>query len=255
MHRQICSMLDEIEKRENIRILHCVESGSRAWGVASPDSDYDVRFVYTRQPRDYLRLEKTADIIQWQPDDTLDVNGWDLKKTLQLLHNSNPTVFEWNASPIVYRTSNEWAQLQPMLNACFSKKKCIHHYLSMARTHYREYLQSEKVRIKKYFYAIRPLLAAQWIMVYDTPPPMALSELAEVCLPGYLQDELLKLTEQKMRSPEITEGLQNRLLNDYIETSLSFLQEAVRKLPEDHTVDWETLNSVFCKMLKEPRAS
>ena len=95
----IPAKLREIEAREHVRILHCVESGSRAWGFASPDSDYDVRFVYVRQPEHYLRLDKTRDVIEWQLDDTLDINGWDLQKTLRLLHRSNPTVFEWNSSP------------------------------------------------------------------------------------------------------------------------------------------------------------
>ena len=101
MRKTILEKLETIEKIENVRIIHCVESGSRAWGFDSPDSDYDVRFVYVR-PRDfYLRLDKTRDVIEWQLDDTLDINGWDVAKTLGLLHKSNPTVFEWNASPIV----------------------------------------------------------------------------------------------------------------------------------------------------------
>lgn len=95
----IPAKLREIEQRENVRILHCVESGSRAWGFASPDSDYDVRFVYVRPLEYYLQLGKTRDVIEWQLDDTLDINGWDLQKALRLLHNSNPTLFEWDRSP------------------------------------------------------------------------------------------------------------------------------------------------------------
>ena len=83
---------------ENVKILHCVESGSRAWGFASPDSDYDVRFIYIRPKEYYLRLEKTRDVIEWQLDDTLDINGWDIQKMLRLLHKSNPTVFELGKS-------------------------------------------------------------------------------------------------------------------------------------------------------------
>ena len=96
MLETIKQKLNEIEKRENVRILHAVESGSRAWGFASPDSDYDVRFIYVREKEFYLRLDKTRDVIEWQLDDTLDINGWDLAKALTLLHRSNPTVFEWS---------------------------------------------------------------------------------------------------------------------------------------------------------------
>ena len=107
MKALILQRLKEIESRYDVRILLAVESGSRAWGFASKDSDYDVRFIYVR-PRDfYLRLDKTRDVIEWQLDDTLDINGWDITKTLTLLHSSNPTLFEWNSSPIVYKTTNQ----------------------------------------------------------------------------------------------------------------------------------------------------
>ena len=99
--------LGEIEAQEHVKILHCVESGSRAWGFASPDSDYDVRFVYLRRREDYLRLEGIRDVIEWQLDDVLDINGWDIQKYLRLLYKSNPTVFEWDLSPVVYRTTPE----------------------------------------------------------------------------------------------------------------------------------------------------
>ncbi len=102
MEELIKSKLKEIEEKENIKILHCVESGSRAWGFASPDSDYDVRFIYVRPKEFYLRLDKTREVIEWQLDDTLDINGWDVSKALSLLYKSNPTLFEWNSSPIVY---------------------------------------------------------------------------------------------------------------------------------------------------------
>ena len=89
----ISAKLRQIEARWGVRILHCVESGSRAWGFASPDSDYDVHFIYVRQPEHHLRLEKTRDVIEWQLDDTLDINGRNLQKTLRLLHKPNLSVF------------------------------------------------------------------------------------------------------------------------------------------------------------------
>lgn len=103
--------LAEIEGKENVRILHAVESGSRAWGFASPDSDYDVRFIYVRPVEHYLRLGKTRDVIEWQLDETLDINGWDLQKALRLLHSSNPTLFEWNNSPVIYKTTPSGGEL------------------------------------------------------------------------------------------------------------------------------------------------
>ena len=102
MEKLIVSKLHEIEQMEKVRILLAVESGSRAWGFASPDSDYDVRFIYIRDKEDYLRLNTMRDVIELPVDEVLDINGWDLQKTLRLLYKSNSTLFEWFSSPIVY---------------------------------------------------------------------------------------------------------------------------------------------------------
>ena len=102
MNEVIMQKLNEIEQRESVRIIMAIESGSRAWGFASPDSDYDVRFVYVRTLKDTLRLEKYRDVIEWQLDDVLDISGWDLQKALRLMHDSNPSIFEWCSSPIIY---------------------------------------------------------------------------------------------------------------------------------------------------------
>ena len=101
--KRIKEKLVEIEKVENVQIILAAESGSRAWGFASPDSDYDVRFIYIRKPEDYIRLNPVRDVIEWQLDDVYDVSGWDLQKALRLLHESNPALHEWCTSPIVYR--------------------------------------------------------------------------------------------------------------------------------------------------------
>lgn len=105
MQNVIEEQLKEIEEKENVKIIYCVESGSRAWGFASPDSDYDVRFIYVRNKEDYLKLNKNRDVIEWRLDDVLDINGWDIQKALRLLYKSNPTLIEWSMSPIVYKTT------------------------------------------------------------------------------------------------------------------------------------------------------
>ena len=118
MRKKIQTQLRRIEEEESIKILLAVESGSRAWGFASPDSDYDVRFIYIRRMEDYLKLEKVRDVIELPMDDVLDMNGWDLQKTLRLLYKSNPTLFEWFSSPIVYQET-EFADIS------HQKKRCI----------------------------------------------------------------------------------------------------------------------------------
>ena len=140
MRKIIIEKLQQIEKQENVRILHAVESGSRAWGFESPDSDFDVRFIYVR-PRDYyLKLEQTRDVLEFPINDLLDVNGWDLQKALRLLHRSNPSVFEWFKSPIVYRETAFSQEFIPLMENYFSAKSGLYHYLNMADGNYREYL-------------------------------------------------------------------------------------------------------------------
>lgn len=139
MEQTIVRKLREIEKNERIHIILAVESDSRAWGFPSTDSDYDVRFIYIRQKEDYLRLEKTRDVIELPLDGILDINGWDLQKTLRLFHKSNPTLFEWFSSPIVYMETPFADTFRTMMGNYFSTKRSLYHYIHMAEKNRREY--------------------------------------------------------------------------------------------------------------------
>ena len=243
--------LDEIERRENIKILHCVESGSRAWGFASPDSDYDVRFIYARPKEFYLRLDKTRDVIEWQLDDTLDINGWDIKKALQLLHKSNPTLFEWNSSPIVYRTTPEWAAVSSEINRYFVAKQGLYHYLSTAKSNYREYLKDETVRLKKYFYVLRPLLACKWILAEGTPPPMLFRTLMDKYLDEDILPDVQRLLDIKMNTPEVGEGKRFDRVNDYLERSISEIEAIIAEMPNEPNEGWQGLNEIFLDVINQ----
>ena len=249
MEELIKSKLKEIEEKENIKILHCVESGSRAWGFASPDSDYDVRFIYVRPKEFYLRLDKTRDVIEWQLDDTLDINGWDISKALSLLYKSNPTLFEWNSSPIVYKTTDEWKAVAAIINKYFVAKSGLYHYLSTAKSNYREYLKGETVRLKKYFYVLRPLLACRWILAEGTPPPMLFSELMAKYLDESIQEDVLKLLDLKMNNPEITEGKRFEKVNEYLDKTILEIEEQIKSLASTHEQTWNELNNVFLSII------
>ncbi len=172
MEREIRDTLDRIETREDVRVLYAVESGSRAWGFASTDSDWDVRFLYLRRPEWYLSVQRRRDVLEYPLADGLDVSGWDLKKALGLFAKSNPPLLEWLRSPIVYREAfSAAARLRVLAADYFSPRSCMHHYLSMAEGNYREYLQRDPVRVKKYFYVLRPVLACRWIQMHGTTPP------------------------------------------------------------------------------------
>ena len=250
MKALIQEKLNEIEARENVRILHCVESGSRAWGFASPDSDYDVRFIYVRRPEDYLRLEKTRDVIEWQLDDTLDINGWDLQKALRLLHKSNPTLFEWNSSPIVYRTTEDWQRISAVSNRFFLKKAGLYHYLSTAKKNYREYLKGETVRLKKYFYVLRPLLACRWILAEGTPPPMLFSALMDQYLEESVKPDVQELLRIKMETPEIGDGPRMDRINEYLDRSIEEIGQIIDSLPPEKPQSWADLDELFLSVLK-----
>ena len=250
MREKIQEQLRRIEEAENIKILLAVESGSRAWGFASPDSDYDVRFIYIRRLEDYLRLDAIRDVIELPIDDVLDINGWDLQKTLRLLHKSNPTLFEWFSSPIVYQKTEFADKFRDLMMHYFSSKKTLYHYVSMAEGNYREYLKGDLVRAKKYFYVLRPVLACQWILDWGTPPPMLFSELLKAELPVELIDVVNQLLELKMNSPEVKLVKRISEINEYLDESIPSIKRAVRLLEDSLTPDWNELNQLFLQSLE-----
>ena len=249
MRNIIETKLRDIEAAEHVRILHCVESGSRAWGFDSPDSDYDVRFVYLRQREDYLRLEETRDVIEWQLDDVLDINGWDVQKYLRLLFKSNPTVFEWAFSPIVYRTTPEWSQIAALLEGYCQPKHLLYHYLSMAKHNEQAYLRGETVALKKYFYVLRPLLAGRWVAHRLTPPPIEFDKLTAAELPAHLRETVDALIEQKRSTPEIGRGAHIPALDAFFAEELTALDDMAKTLPGTHDRSWAKLDAAFLSLL------
>ena len=237
MNRKIISM----KEREIV---------SRAWGFASPDSDYDVRFIYVRPRESYLRLNRVRDVIELPINGVLDINGWDVDKTLKLLHKSNPTVFEWFSSPIVYQTTDFTEAFKPVMRRYFSSKSGLWHYLQMAEGNYREYLRGDMVKAKKYFYVMRPILACRWILEKGTPPPMLFSELAASQLPDYLEKTVAKLLDLKMNSPEVKMIPRIDILNAYMDRSIAEVRALVEQYPREITKDWEELNALFLAALE-----
>ena len=164
MRANVKENLGALERQHQVKVLFACESGSRGWGFASPDSDYDVRFIYVHRLPWYLTVAPGRDVIELPISGELDVNGWDLRKALALLRESNPTLLEWLGSPIVYREdAGAMTRFRMLAQDVFSNAKGWHHYASMAKKNFREHLQAEEVRYKKYLYVLRPLLAARWI--------------------------------------------------------------------------------------------
>ena len=249
--KTIIEKLIEIEQNENVRIIMAVESGSRAWGFASPDSDYDVRFIYVRKMDEYLRLDDQREVIEWQLDEVFDINGWDIRKALRLFRNCNPSVYEWIGSPVVYRTSPEFDLLKEMRTEYFSPKKSLYHYWHMAASNYKDHLQADQVKVKKYFYALRPVLAAKWVSVFRTPPPVLFSELLrDDLLTQEEKGEIEKLLEIKKDMPEMGTAPSNAILNSYIESNLQALKLTADSMPQEPYKGWDKLNEFFRAVLQ-----
>ena len=235
----------EIEEKENVKVLHVVESGSRAWGFASPDSDYDVRFIYVRDKNFYLSLRDQKDFIDWELNDVLDINGWDLKKTLQHFHKSNATLFEWSNSPVVYYTTDEWQRIYEKAKDYFACKSALYHYYGTANKNYHEYLTGELVKYKKYFYVLRPILACKWIEEKKCPPPVFFDELRNAVLEDDMKPAVEDLLAKKIRMSEADKAPKIDLINRYIEEKLDYYKAMADTMADDRKTDWEPLEKLF----------
>lgn len=254
MREQIIESLSEIEKTENVTVLYACESGSRAWGFASADSDFDVRFIYLHPPSWYLsvNLESKRDVIERPIEALLDISGWDLRKALKLFRKSNPPLLEWLGSPIVYREELKTAsRLRKLSESYYSQAASGYHYLHMAKKNYREYLKGDIVWRKKYFYVLRPLLAIKWLEAGCGLVPTEFEILLnEMIAPGGLRDAITQLTKEKAEGGELDRGPKVPEISDFIITELARLAETkFAKAPKVPPV--EPLNDLFRQELKE----
>lgn len=221
---------------KGVRVLLAVESGSRAWGFASPDSDYDVRFVYVH-PRDwYVSLREPRDVIEAPLDEQLvDLAGWDVRKTLRLLLKANPALYEWLVSPITYVEDGPFrTQAKALFEAHASRKVLASHYWSIARAQFRSEIEgAAEPRLKKYFYVVRPLLSLGWVIAEGTPPPMQISELLGVgAMPGPVRRAVEDLLCAKRTTPELGRGAHIPVVDDWARAMLERYDPAALKLAD-----------------------
>jgi len=248
--KKIIGELEKIEAKENVRVLYAAESGSRAWGVESPDSDYDVRFIYVRPKTAYLSLLEPRDVIEWQLDELLDINGWDLKKVLIQFHKGNATLFEWANSKIVYKTTNIWQEIYQLCKNYFSKKAALYHYYGTANSTFQQYLQEDKVKYKKYIYALRPLLACKFIECRNDIPPVQFEDLLKQELSEELNNEIEKMLFIKSHSGEMDLNPKLPVIHKYIKDEIEKYKQISKSMADDRITDWEPLNRVFLNVLE-----
>ena len=232
--------LGQVERERDVRILFACESGSRGWGFESQDSDYDVRFIYVHRLEWYLSVESHRDVVEIPISGLLDVNGWELRKSLRLLRKSNPALLEWLSSPIVYREHaaivRDYRALLPLY---YSPVACMYHYLSMAKANFREYLQSELVRTKKYLYVLRPVLGCRWIEAGLGVVPMQFGTLYQAVAPkeAAVREAIEDLMAHKKAGFESDRGPRIDVLNGFLAGEIARFESLQLEAPKRPPVE------------------
>ena len=258
VQQEILRHLAAIESERNVIVLYACESGSRAWGFPSPDSDYDVRFIYAHPCDWYLSfdIERRRDVIERPIVDDIDCNGWDLRKALYLFTRTNGALIEWLNSPIHYIERGDFAaDLRRLAAISFNPKALCYHYSHMAKGNAREYLFEDQVRLKKYLYVLRPLLAIRHIESGRGLPPVRFDALVDAVAPAAIRPGIAELLERKRVTTELGLGEPIPALGRFIETELERHGGAFSGLGRPDLVGSrevrEELNRVFREVIPE----
>jgi len=251
MKNIILEKLTELQAQHGIKVLYACESGSRAWGFPSPDSDYDVRFIYKHDLNWYLTLVENQDTINLPIDAVLDIGGWDIRKSLRLLWKSNMALLEWVQSPMVYRAAPAFIEsLSPVTESCFSPIAAMHHYLSMSKKYYAACVVSEKVKLKQYFYALRATLAGQWIAQQQCMPPIAFADLLPLVNDNQLQAVIDELLVLKAGQNENYLHPRQRIINEWLAATIADNERVAPRLARSNA-SIDDLNILLRRVLKD----
>jgi len=250
MKSVILDKITQLENDNNIRILFACESGSRAWGFPSPDSDYDVRFVYAHPEDWYLSITEKQDVVELPVNEVLDINGWDLRKAIRLAAKSNAVIFEWIQSPVVYQQAPEFvARFNSIAPECFSPIAAMHHYLSQAKKKYEECVSDEQVKLKRYMYCLRAVLSGLWIANRKTIPPMELIYLLDEMPDAGLKAKVASLISLKATQAESYVHPHEILLEQFLADSIAVCDSAASSLPS-RKPDHARLDEFFRKTIR-----
>jgi predicted nucleotidyltransferase len=252
MEAEIKNKLKDLEAQHKVKILYACETGSRAWGFPSPDSDYDVRMIYVHEPDWYLSLQEGKSTIELMANDgDLDITGWDLRMCLRLLWKSNASMLERVQSPIVYMEQEGIvSQFREHAEKCFSPIATMHHYLGMAHTSFEDVENHEMVKLKKLFYALRAALACKWIIDKESAPPIVFMTMVdELSFDEALKDRIKQLIVLKSGKNENYVHPMETALNQFIKLQLEHGKAQANHLKgrKDNDVD---LDLFFRNVLK-----
>lgn len=251
MKEKILQYLEKVQDEKEIKILLACETGSRAWGFPSPDSDYDVRFIYRHEKNWYLSLNEQKDTIEKMfENNEFDLSGWDLKKSLNLLWKSNPPLLERIQSPIIYISDDNFLiDINGLAKSTYSKIATMHHYLSMSKKMYSEVKDNSTVKLKKLFYALRTSIACKWIIEREEIPPIVFQKmLKELDIDENVRQRIYELIDLKATKNEDYFHTQEIAINNLIEKCILDAENVANSLPASKG-KIEDLNSFFIKNL------
>lgn len=250
MKDKITVALEQLEKEHNIKILWACETGSRAWGFPSPDSDYDVRFIYVHQPDWYLSLNEKKDNLDLMLENKLiDLSGWDLRKTLRLLAKSNVSVLERMQGEIVYLGDEVFQrELKNLAQDCFSPIATMHHYLSMSKSFWDKISEKEEVRLKDFFYAFRTAIAGKWIREKEEVPPLVFREMYDI-LDAEVCSKLDDLIDLKAEKEEGYHHVMDSDLLDFLKETILENESMAQTLSSSKS-DWDEMDDFLRKWAK-----
>jgi uncharacterized protein len=243
----IKGILASIEQKYKIRILYACETGSRAWGFPSPDSDYDIRFIYMNDINWYLSLAARKDTIEYMDGDW-DVTGWDLKKSLLLLKKSNAPLIERFCSPIEYYADEPFKlDFKKLVTHCYSPTAVFFHHYSLALKFWEDIKDEESFKLKNFFYLVRSLLSCNWIIHDKSVVPMHMEGLMKYIDEGQ-KDELRKLIQLKATVGEKYVHKKESRLQNWIVGLFEQMESGKTNLGVNKS-DYSLLNEFFLKTL------
>lgn len=250
IEQQIQNKLDDLQQQKGCRLLLAVESGSRAWGYASANSDYDVRCIYYYPQERYLSVRLPNDTVEWELNEVFDITGWELRKALGLTLKSNLSVYEWADSPIVYRSSPWLPEFRFLIRSVLQPGLLASRYLGMAASTIHRYLERQEVPYKQYFYALRPLLAARWVLQERRPAPVPFADLRHL-LPDEMQEVTDELLALRNSSVEKASGPAHPAAMAFIVREMAALDTVLRAQPVSPTPDFAPLDDFFRRVVSE----
>jgi len=251
MNKIISQYLKKLEEDKEVKILLACETGSRAWGFPSPDSDFDIRIIYMHKKDWYLSLsEKKDSIAVMYENNEIDITGWDLRKSLKLLQKSNPPLLERIQSPIIYKSDDEFlTEMKTVAQSQYSRIATIHHYLSMAKKFLTELKENKDYKLKKFFYALRSATACKWILETEKIPPIEFNKmLNKIEISKSLTDRINELIYLKSTKSESYRHKGEKELFSFIENCINESDVKRQTLPPAKGNE-EELNAFFLKTL------